>query len=1008
MFCIVLANSLPNLRNFINPNNFWRKKSIFAQGYGVRRRSEFHLNYSVMTHSFRFHIFFIVFAIALLAMPQLQAQDVEKLPDDPRVRRGKLANGLSYILIKNGAESGKADFGVLQNIGTSIEGEGEKGMLKLLETLTMRGTRNFNDATILSYLKSIGVPATNIEFNTGVDNTVYSIKGVPVKSGNTVDSTLLILYNWLGSMNLDEEDLKEEIPFLRTRLANESTAEKRLNDALIKELYPKSNYYHSIGNDAVNSLAKISSKELRAFYYKWFRPELQCIAIAGDIDLDLMETKIKSLFVTIPKPLDKQKRTLYSPKEFEGVKVSVLTDKEYSRTKITVAILKEPILEKYRNTTVPYLQEYFDDIIINTLEGRLNSAIAGKNIAINNLDVKKGRFLDISNLEAFTISFETLPESAYAATSFIGTELENLAKNGLTPQEMRKNRDIYFKGVETQYDGRKSLPNSFYFNRIERNFFDGYTLASTEMKFEVLKEMVYAIPLSSINEYTQSLLNSHRNTLLSCFMPWQRNSDPLSKERLLLSYNGSALSAPVTIKESEPVVWPLIALGSTAPALLSESLDEVTASTVMHLSNGATVIFKNNPSSKDTIAFRAVSKGGYSLMKGVTPNMERLLNESAEIGGLLEMSKADIEKLFTYNNISISTRIYPQKEEIEGYAATSSAEKMMQAIYLEMTARRADRSAFDTYRKGYLYQVQTQSLDPEVAFRDSVEYYNVSNRNYVNKLDADAINSIDYNALFKEIGKRFSNAADWTFIFSGDYNLQSLKEYAVKYLGAIPGREQDNESSIVIPNYASKNSIQRRFLYKMVAPRSMVSVTYNNACKTSTANYILGNMVSIYLNEQLKLNRSGRMYSNLFIDFKLKSYPEELATMEISFETDSTTAQNTIDNVKGILVNVANGKLSNAAYKELVSTTRNIFLTSILKNAYWLDILEEKYLFGRDFHSDFMSSLETLSKDRFEAFVNSLIRKGNEIAVIMDGTTKDVNTQNLFKEEGFIKDYFNL
>ena len=44
-------------------------------------------------------------------------QDVVSLPADPRVKTGKLANGLTYYLFKNTGAKGHADFILAQKIG---------------------------------------------------------------------------------------------------------------------------------------------------------------------------------------------------------------------------------------------------------------------------------------------------------------------------------------------------------------------------------------------------------------------------------------------------------------------------------------------------------------------------------------------------------------------------------------------------------------------------------------------------------------------------------------------------------------------------------------------------------------------------------------------------------------------------------------------------------------------------------------------------------------------------
>ncbi|MBQ5784795.1 MAG: insulinase family protein, partial [Bacteroidales bacterium] len=276
----------------------------------------------------------------LLWCNNIFAQDVEKLPDDPRVKRGSLANGLSYILIKNGAEKGYAHFGVAQRVGTTLEEDGQKGMFKMIEALTVKGTRNFTDSTILQYLKSIDVKPHDVSFSTREDDVTYLIKNIPVANTNTVDSSLLILYNWLNSINIDEEDIRDEAPFVKNALLYEWDASKRLDDKLLNELYPHSCYGMNLREEDILRVENFTSKELRNFYYKWFRPDFQTIMVVGDIDLNLMETKIKSVFSTIQKPLDKQEREYFKPEPFSGAKVFILKDKEYNKTKISIDILK--------------------------------------------------------------------------------------------------------------------------------------------------------------------------------------------------------------------------------------------------------------------------------------------------------------------------------------------------------------------------------------------------------------------------------------------------------------------------------------------------------------------------------------------------------------------------------------------------------------------------------------------------------------------------------------------
>jgi predicted Zn-dependent peptidase len=71
-------------------------------------------------------------------------------------------------------------------------------------------------------------------------------------------------------------------------------------------------------------------------------------------------------------------------------------------------------------------------------------------------------------------------------------------------------------------------------------------------------------------------------------------------------------------------------------------------------------------------------------------------------------------------------------------------------------------------------------------------------------------------------------------------------------------------------------------------------------------------------------------------------------------------------------------------------------------------VFTDSYLFGHNFHTGYLQTVENVTPDNFKAFVDKVYRRGNMITVIMEGTTEDVNTQNLFRENQFIKDFFDL
>lgn len=943
---------------------------------------------------------------ACLNSTMLVAQDVEKLPDDPRVKRGSLANGLSYILIKNGAQKGYAHFGVAQRVGSTLEEDGETGMFKMLEALTVKGTRNFTDSTIITYLKSIGVKPDGVSFTTREDDVTYLIKDVPASNQNTIDSSLLILYNWLNSINIDEEDIKDEAPFVKNALVYEWDASRRLDDKLLNELYPQSNYAMNLRADHLARIDGFSSKELRNFYYKWFRPDFQSVIVVGDIDLNLIETKVKSVFSTIQKPLDKQNRSYFNPEPFSGVKVYILKDKEYNKTKISIDILKEPLVKKYKNTSVPFIQEYMDVAISKLLSARLRDGIINNTLPITNLQIKKGKFMNIRNQESFSITFETLPNMIYSAIAFVNAEIGKMAKYGFNGQECARSKEIYFRELEKIYDNRATLGNDIYLERALDYFYNDGTLASIELKFEIMKEILFTISLNQLNQYAAAMLGQSDNVVISCRMPEYEGMEGITPERILSAYTDAGLRTPSIQKDAPIVKWPEFRADVPKASIVSSVSDVVTNATVLILSNGATVVLKKNES--DTISFRAVSKGGYSLIKGVNYGSEQYLNDVLNMGGLENISQPNLERLYAYHNFNLEASIGENTEKLEGYAQKDKAEMLFHAIYMSMTDRRADQAAFDLYKQGKLFEASYRYLAPSVVFRDSILHYNYSNKNYIRRMSNEDIAALDYASLLNKTRERFANAADFVFIFVGDIDVEAYTEYVVKYIGAIKGDQKSKEEWVIVPNYLTKGKVERSFLYRMINPRSFTNLTYSCGVDYNLSNSLMCELLANYV-ENVLAQRSSRRYMMRYgVGSSLLNYPEKIFVMGVEFETDSANAQIVKGIVDNALLSVANGAVLETELSGLKRDLKSEFMASNATNSYWLDVFEHRYMAGKDFFSNYMQSLDEITLEQFRNFAAKLLEQGNRVAITMEGTTKDVNTQNLFKENEFIKEYFDI
>lgn len=244
--------------------------------------------------------------VALLLPLSLSAQTMET---DKSYRMGKLENGLTYYIRHNSKEPNLADFYIAQRVGSILEEPRQRGLAHFLEHMAFNGTKNFqgkgSSLGVVPWCESIGVKfGTNLNAYTSVEQTVYNVSAVPVKREGIVDSTLLILHDWSHFLLLNDDEIDKERGVIheewRTRRAG--MAVQRMMERVLPVVYKGTKYEDCLPIGSMDIVDNFPYKDLRDYYQKWYRPDLQAIIVVGDIDVDKMEQKIRRTFADVPKP----------------------------------------------------------------------------------------------------------------------------------------------------------------------------------------------------------------------------------------------------------------------------------------------------------------------------------------------------------------------------------------------------------------------------------------------------------------------------------------------------------------------------------------------------------------------------------------------------------------------------------------------------------------------------------------------------------------------------------
>src|SRR5687767_12109848 len=159
----------------------------------------------------------------------------DPLPLDPRVKIGKLRNGLTYYIQKNTRPEKKVELRLAVNTGSIMEEDDQRGLAHFTEHMAFNGSKNFKKNDIVSFLQSIGVEfGADLNAYTSFDETVY-ILPIPTDKKEIVDKGFQILEDWASTVAFENEEIDKE----RGVVLEESRTGKGADDRMSKITYPK-------------------------------------------------------------------------------------------------------------------------------------------------------------------------------------------------------------------------------------------------------------------------------------------------------------------------------------------------------------------------------------------------------------------------------------------------------------------------------------------------------------------------------------------------------------------------------------------------------------------------------------------------------------------------------------------------------------------------------------------------------------------------------------------------
>ena len=443
---------------------------------------------------------------------------LSKAPMDSEVLKGQLSNGLTYYIRHNATPKGKADFFIAQNVGSILEEENERGTAHFLEHMCFNSTEHFPGNGIISWLESRGVKfGQDLNAYTGMDETVYNISNVPVKSSGTVDSCLLVLHDWADGMSLNPKEIDAERNVIHEEWRRSMVGQMRLLEKLLPKVYPGSKYGKRLPIGLMSVVDNITPRELRNYYEKWYRPDNQAIIVVGDVDPEAIESKIERIFGSIQMPANPAPRVWEQVPDNPGTIYAIGSDKDQSAS-IAYMFFKLPqqfISREMNGTVASFPMKYLEYMLTAMMNERFSNMASKSDCPFAGASIDIGQFLISPTKDALTLMVVGKGNDIRPAFEVAYRELLRASKNGFTQSEYDRAKAKYLANYESGYEQRANRDNTTYAREYAASFTKNEPIPGIAYELEMAKQVAAQIPFQAFQQLLPELIGPDNRVFMA-------------------------------------------------------------------------------------------------------------------------------------------------------------------------------------------------------------------------------------------------------------------------------------------------------------------------------------------------------------------------------------------------------------------------------------------------------------------------------------------------------------
>ena len=826
------------------------------------------------------------------------------------LRKGKLANGLTYYIYNDGSATGEAQYYLYQNVGAILENDEEMGLAHVLEHLAFNTTDHFPNG-VMNFLRSNNL--NDFEAFTGVDDTRYAVHNVPTNDVKLNENMLWVLRDWCHGVKMTPKDIEKERGIILEEWRHRSGVDRRLTDAIAPVVYNHAGYatHNVIGSQKI--LETFQQKQVKQFYDKWYRPNMQFIAVIGDVDVDQIEKNIQTVFKTLP-----------------AKQAPAVNPQTRQIPDNTTPLYMRFIDPENKSASFGLYQRY--EVKGNAPEeDRVRQFIFTK--FFNTLAPKRFVMLKNADKESYIAAEVSLSplvrnyyQMAWDMVPYQGNEQkalqqmlavrDNLRDQGFTAAEFNAEKEKMYNGMKDVLEAKGLGTPDNALMLFRQNFL--YDIPVQDFRGQINRnlETLVELEVEDMNAWMKSLLND--NNLAFVTYSKSQSEMNITENDLMAALKEKSSFIDMAHADGMKPISQLIDFPLTGGKIVSEKQLKTLQAKEWTLSNGAKVLYRNVPELSGKFLFAGSAEGGKSIVPAQELANYNAMRSLLMQSGVYNYNRNQLAQWLQGKDINLSLSLEDYSDGIGGNAPVDKADDFFSYLYLILSRQNFSKSAFDKYVQRNLYVYENRATTGMAAVQDSIQQllYPVSAMNP--RQDEAFFKSVQFDKLQEQFQAHLGDASRFTYCLIGDIPEAKAKELVLRYIGSLKGEGKPVKTAIQPMDFSSSTPvIKRTFETETEGGMAEIEISFANKQKLSEREQAALEVMRGLLERRYfdVLREKEHLTYTVGVQSNYTSQPVAGESLNIHLSTAKENADKAVSLVYSILDDVKAGRFSADEFK---------------------------------------------------------------------------------------------